>query len=198
MIIPSADRLEGKTGSLYALCVLAAKRARQLKDPMVRRLVDTQSTHPLTVALEEIAEDAIKARIVEVVKPEVEPIETEIEPVLPIIPVEEEAAAPLSVHDMLRVDHEEDLEAAEHDEEHEEVKDLFEAIASGEVEPLVAEEEEEAVEEKATEEEAEAEESEAAEETAEAEESEEDQTAESDWVSEDAEDMAADADEDQE
>ena len=32
MIIPSADRLEERVGSKYALVILSAKRARQLKE----------------------------------------------------------------------------------------------------------------------------------------------------------------------
>ena len=62
-IYPSADKLDAME-SKYALVILAAKRARQIKDN-ARRLVDTRSTNPLTTALEEIAEGAIIARIVE-------------------------------------------------------------------------------------------------------------------------------------
>ena len=62
-IYPSADKLDAME-SKYALVILAAKRARQIKDN-ARRLVDTRSTNPLTTALEEIAEGAIIPRIVE-------------------------------------------------------------------------------------------------------------------------------------
>lgn len=54
MIYPSADTIEKKVGSRYSLVVLAAKRAKQIKEgaPV---LIDTESTNPLTIALEEIA-----------------------------------------------------------------------------------------------------------------------------------------------
>jgi len=54
MIIAEADRLEREVGSKYALVILAAKRARHLKEgagPLVR----STSANPLTVAFEEIA-----------------------------------------------------------------------------------------------------------------------------------------------
>ncbi len=54
MIFPSADIIEEKIGSRYTLVILAAKRAKQIKEgaPL---LIDTDSTNPLTIALEEIA-----------------------------------------------------------------------------------------------------------------------------------------------
>lgn len=54
MIYPSADTIEDKVGSRYSLVVLAAKRAKQIKEgaPI---LIETASTNPLTIALEEIA-----------------------------------------------------------------------------------------------------------------------------------------------
>lgn len=62
-IYPSPDKLDSLE-SKYALVILAAKRARQIKDN-ARKLVDTRSANPLTVALEEIAAGAIVPRIVE-------------------------------------------------------------------------------------------------------------------------------------
>ena len=62
-IYPSPDKLDALE-SKYALVILAAKRARQVKDN-ARRLVDTRSGNPLTIALEEIAAGAIIPRIVE-------------------------------------------------------------------------------------------------------------------------------------
>ena len=62
-IYPSPDKLD-LMESKYALVILAAKRARQLKDG-ARKLIDTRSVNPLTIALEEIAEGAIIARVVE-------------------------------------------------------------------------------------------------------------------------------------
>lgn len=57
MIYPAPDKLDAME-SKYALVIVAAKRARQLKDG-ARRLIDTKSTNPLTVALEELAAGAI-------------------------------------------------------------------------------------------------------------------------------------------
>lgn len=62
-IYPSPDQLD-KQESKYALVILAAKRARQIKDN-ARRLTDSKSANPLTVALEEIAAGAIIKRVVE-------------------------------------------------------------------------------------------------------------------------------------
>lgn len=62
-IYPSPDKLDSLE-SKYALVILAAKRARQIKDG-ARRLAESRSTNPLTVALEEIADGAIIPRIVE-------------------------------------------------------------------------------------------------------------------------------------
>ena len=62
-IYPSPDKLDEQE-SKYALVILAAKRARQIKDN-ARRLTDTRSANPLTVALEEIAAGAIIKRVVE-------------------------------------------------------------------------------------------------------------------------------------
>jgi len=46
--------------SKYALVILAAKRARQVKDG-AKRLTDSRSANPLTVALEEIGVHVIEA-----------------------------------------------------------------------------------------------------------------------------------------
>lgn len=62
-IYPSPDELD-KQKSKYALVILAAKRAKQVKDGS-RRLTDSRSANPLTVALEEIAAGAVIERIVE-------------------------------------------------------------------------------------------------------------------------------------
>ena len=61
MIYPSADTIEDKVGSRYSLVVLAAKRAKQIKEgaPI---LIDTASTNPLTIALEEIAAGKVTAQ----------------------------------------------------------------------------------------------------------------------------------------
>ena len=62
-IYPSPDKLDSMP-SKYALVILAAKRARQVKDG-AKRLTDSRSANPLTVALEEIAAGAIISRVVE-------------------------------------------------------------------------------------------------------------------------------------
>jgi DNA-directed RNA polymerase subunit omega len=60
MIIPSADRLENRVGSKYALVILSAKRARQLKEGLPP-LAPTSSSNPLTIALEEVASGKVVA-----------------------------------------------------------------------------------------------------------------------------------------
>ena len=57
MIYPAADKLDAME-SKYALVIVAAKRAKQLKDG-ARRYAPSRSTNTLTVALEEIAEGHI-------------------------------------------------------------------------------------------------------------------------------------------
>jgi len=54
VIFPSADNIKQNIGSRYSLVVIAAKRAKQIKEgaPI---LIDTLSTNPLTIAMEEIA-----------------------------------------------------------------------------------------------------------------------------------------------
>ncbi len=61
MIYPSADTIEDKVGSRYSLVVLAAKRAKQIKEgsPV---LIETDSTNPLTIAMEEIAAGKVTAQ----------------------------------------------------------------------------------------------------------------------------------------
>ena len=59
MIIAEADRLEREVGSKYALVILAAKRARQLKEgatPLIR----SASANPLTVGFEEIGAGKVR------------------------------------------------------------------------------------------------------------------------------------------
>jgi DNA-directed RNA polymerase subunit omega len=57
MIYPEADKLDAME-SKYALVIVAAKRAKQVKDG-ARRYVPSRSTNTLTVALEEIADGHI-------------------------------------------------------------------------------------------------------------------------------------------
>jgi DNA-directed RNA polymerase subunit omega len=60
-IYPSADKIDKQVESKYALVILAAKRAKQLKEGSRKRVI-TDSTNMLTVALEEIAEGQIQYR----------------------------------------------------------------------------------------------------------------------------------------
>lgn len=59
MIYPSPDKIDKQIDSKYALVVLAAKRAKQLKEGSRPRLA-TDSTNSLTIALEEIAEGKVQ------------------------------------------------------------------------------------------------------------------------------------------
>lgn len=59
MIYPSPDKIDKQVDSKYALVILAAKRAKQLKEGS-RPRVPTDSTNPLTIALEEIAEGKVQ------------------------------------------------------------------------------------------------------------------------------------------
>ncbi len=54
MIKPSLEELLGQIENKYALVIIAAKRARQIKEGVLP-LVDIDSTNPVTIALEEIA-----------------------------------------------------------------------------------------------------------------------------------------------
>ena len=75
MLDPSVNKLREKVDSRYTLCMLAAKRARDLiaKKPA---LTEVQSERPVSQAANEIAEDLITYRRVE--EPE-EAVEAETE-----------------------------------------------------------------------------------------------------------------------
>ena len=62
-IYPNPNELDAFP-SKFELVILAAKRARQLKDG-APQLIVTSSTNPLTIALEEIAQGAVRSRRVE-------------------------------------------------------------------------------------------------------------------------------------
>ena len=64
MLYPSVNKLREKVDSRYTLCMLAAKRARDLiaKKPA---LTEVQSERPVSQAANEIAEDLITYRRVE-------------------------------------------------------------------------------------------------------------------------------------
>lgn len=59
MIKPPLEALLDRVANKYALVIVAAKRARQLKEGALP-LVDVESTNPVTVALEEIAAGKIR------------------------------------------------------------------------------------------------------------------------------------------
>ena len=59
MIKPPLEALLDRVDSKYALVIVAAKRARQLKEGALP-LVDVDSTNPVSVALEEIAAGKIR------------------------------------------------------------------------------------------------------------------------------------------
>lgn len=125
-IYPSPDKLD-KMESKYALVILAAKRARQIKDG-ARRLVETHSANPLTVALEELADGAIIPREVEntsvaAYQAALKPNEPSLEDIIgagPVLAIEVEgdsAAAQLEAFRHAEPDSEEDSLLAEDPEE---------------------------------------------------------------------------------
>ncbi len=59
MIKPPLEALLDRVESKYALVIVAAKRARQLKEGALP-LVDADSSNPVTIALEEIAAGKIR------------------------------------------------------------------------------------------------------------------------------------------
>lgn len=62
-LYPSADKLDAFS-SKFVLANLAARRAKQLREG-APPLIETHSTHPLTIALEEIAEGAVVPQLIE-------------------------------------------------------------------------------------------------------------------------------------
>ena len=59
MIKPPLEALLGRVENKYALVIVAAKRARQLKEGALP-MVDVDTGSPVTVALEEIAAGKIR------------------------------------------------------------------------------------------------------------------------------------------
>lgn len=59
MIKPPLEELLEQVESKYALVMVAAKRARHLKEGVLP-LVDIDSTNPVTIALEEIATGKVR------------------------------------------------------------------------------------------------------------------------------------------
>ncbi len=59
MIKPPLEALLDRVGNKYALVIVTAKRARQIKDGALS-LVDLDTRNPVTMALEEIAAGKIR------------------------------------------------------------------------------------------------------------------------------------------
>jgi len=59
----SVEHFEDKVDSLYRLVILAARRASQIAKPDSRPLVPVRSKKSTIVALEEVLEGKVKARI---------------------------------------------------------------------------------------------------------------------------------------
>ena len=98
MIYPSADTIEDRVKSRYSLVVLSAKRAKQIKEgaPV---LIETDSTNPLTIAMEEIAAGMVTAveadgEIVPTAAMPAAPLETS----QPVSSVSEETASEEAAH----------------------------------------------------------------------------------------------------
>jgi DNA-directed RNA polymerase subunit omega len=60
MIHTTTEDLEQRVGGKYSLVILVAKRARQLREG-APKLVQTTSTNPITIALQEITEGKLAA-----------------------------------------------------------------------------------------------------------------------------------------
>lgn len=94
MIYPYADRLEDQVKSRYTLVVLAAKRAKQLRDG-APKLIETTSTNPLTIALEEIAAGKVIPEVASHDEVPARSIEPELE-AIPGIETDQEEATELT------------------------------------------------------------------------------------------------------
>lgn len=142
MIYPSADRLEEKVGNKYALVIVAAKRARQLKEGAMP-LGRVSSENPLTISLDEIGDE----HVVALAPPE--PVEREA-----LLPAEPTAASLLaSIGDEFALDDEEVEETEETAEEPEAEAEPVLAVAQEESEEEEEEEEEESGDDEAEQEE---------------------------------------------
>lgn len=91
MIYPSSDRVEDQGESRYTLVVLAAKRAKQLREG-AQKLIETRSTNPLTIAMEEIAAGKVISRVPSHDEIPARGFETEMEALPEIESAAEEAA----------------------------------------------------------------------------------------------------------
>jgi len=118
MIYPFADKLEN-WGSKYALVVLAAKRAKQIKSG-APPLIQTSSKNPLTIALEEISAGKITCEVAENDLPILTTTEPEIAQLLAIphdLDTEEETSVSVASNDEDFEDWEEEEDVEEEVEE---------------------------------------------------------------------------------
>lgn len=76
MLYPSINEIKKKVDSRYTLCILAAKRARDLIDGKPPLTQDAPCERPVSIAAQEISEDLITAKA-HVDEPEEEPAEAE-------------------------------------------------------------------------------------------------------------------------
>ena len=61
LLYPSVNKLQEKTDSRYSLCILTAKRARDIIDCMAV-LTEEESERPVSQAAREVADDLITYR----------------------------------------------------------------------------------------------------------------------------------------
>jgi len=61
LLYPSVNKLQEKTDSRYSLCILTAKRARDIIDGMAV-LTEEESERPVSQAAREVADDLITYR----------------------------------------------------------------------------------------------------------------------------------------
>ncbi len=61
MLYPSINEIRTKADSRYTLCILAAKRSRDITDGLPQ-LTEADVTKPVSIAANEIAEDLITYR----------------------------------------------------------------------------------------------------------------------------------------
>jgi DNA-directed RNA polymerase subunit omega len=91
MSYASVDRLAEKVESRYTLVVLAARRAKQLREG-APKTIETTSTNPLTIALEEIASGTITFRVADNDDLPSRDVEPELEVVAGVASAQAEAA----------------------------------------------------------------------------------------------------------
>jgi DNA-directed RNA polymerase subunit omega len=151
MIHTTTEDLEHKVGGKYALVVLVSKRARQLREG-APKLVQTNSTNPITIALLEIQEGKIKADYSAVLALEAEAVaQAERDRLTPPIPIlvdaneieaslkevekefGEEHEEEIEEEDLMVETGEEDTEEVEHPIEETESEDGYDELEADEI-----------------------------------------------------------------